>query len=1759
MANNLDLALNRELNRWELHFMEAPEKDLSDYLVRLGYRFSQRKPRLYYAPHQNAYKMFGEELKEALQTNENYLSIVIKPSHIPNESNLIHNKFSYVTISYKKSNAVDKENFVIFDQYKKIAEAIGHQYAEPIYGDTLISVEATPRVAKKAARKLLEKNKVINPLAAMDIEIPKKNKNQESKVKTKRKKLTNDHGVYTKETAGDRLEIIEIPIPAAAKFDAIISIIYDENDKYRFATSTHKNFGDHSGGSSSVSTSSSIYKTREEVLLLAFQEIVSTIHSHIDQRDAIISDQNKKNSLLNKALKATLKFAKELNVDVTVQGNEEKADRKKRETDAKEKRISTNKRTKYSNQKGAYTEETAGDRLEKIQIPIPKSSKYEASITIIEDENELYRYGLHVAKGFGDYNGWYKGVSTTSDIFKTRKEALRAAFKSIVSKIQYHIEHEDPILTNQELKNKKLTKALTATLEFAKKLDIVFEAGKVKNKENKENKKVNSKKEAKKQNQEIGFDSLFKIVSSVSEQLQDLADQTEGIGDRVLIETERIQFNDALEITSYKILKEDLERILKEQEFWIKKIRVLIIKEKYVGILNQLTKVLGIPLLEVSNSSRYIIVQKWTTLTADMLGRFQELIDTNPDNLHFTYLPSAKGVTEVNMLNILCVTIASDRDKIIFSHRKASNELVIHSLMTIVDTMVEYSGQAIPMGKLKSAIRYMIAHPETLKVKPYTIAPYDNLHKVVVRAIEKNGVKTPNVLIPKGVVNTIFEAGDMEIEKASEYANRFPKLFALTDKTLGKANAKQLFSLAQIYEPEAYGLKLQWKSLYDYWQANGEEIFKQLGYPIDSSYPYVDVTSEDTEIKTLGNILMRVNWLSLAQSYRPIANMEKATTILDKKIDRFIIKRIEYIDPDTGMPKKASPNGEIYNSLSSQIQNLRAHKDIIQAYQLSLVSTPNAVINENELNAKKKQFVEQEKTDVEEPLNIPSNDQNYTVKTIHSFGRDIPNIRIPNKVPIPFDEGGILANDVKGILKQYPKLSKINNKTIKEASALELFQLAQLDISKLKIHKDLFHNEWMMRGESIFSELDFPMDLNYPYVSTITGYFNVERLANILEKNKGLPSWLWAAKEFRPIAFPDTGIITINLHITKFEKELKELQKKQENADEKRDKIDDEIKNTSRILDELEASKKVISDYITFQSNHKIKKEKIEVHYIEEDQEEGKRGTDFIVVEPKIVVPPDPLRLISEQDAKHIRKQFKTKGFTVYFTGKQAFTQSISISELGLRYRSNQVKLEEKIEKEFHQWIGILEKEIKALEGKEDRKSKQSKIHRLERISSLKRESEVLELLVVNEDTVFRDELFMEVLGRVKDKGYVIREDSIADFRNYLMTHLFEGRFPENYPDQSLGKTVRILVDDYFSPDTTMPKENNALDYLDKVIAIMHDHYMDAKRLSKKQVEALKAQAGVPNFGMLWEAVELSWLLWYKFYYQEPVSFENRLGAMIRFWNTVQPTYAYSDSSKEQYKQYSTPCPIGAIIAEYTEMSTAESVFEPSAGNGLLVLGADPKKTHVNEIDSNRRHSLEAQGFKTITHHNAAEPFPKEVKESFDVMVTNPPFASWDADSFDKDRIIKKYFNSYRRLENNRLRLEHVMSGLGLYTLKSSGKAALIIMGHLYFDDNGYIAKARPFFNWLYMHYRVDDIINLNSFKLYNKQGAVAKTMLILISGRKRNPSNTSIAPTRKEASNLDMVVNTFEELWSRVKSSIKSPLEIVIQKLKIENGYDIL
>lgn len=328
-------------------------------------------------------------------------------------------------------------------------------------------------------------------------------------------------------------------------------------------------------------------------------------------------------------------------------------------------------------------------------------------------------------------------------------------------------------------------------------------------------------------------------------------------------------------------------------------------------------------------------------------------------------------------------------------------------------------------------------------------------------------------------------------------------------------------------------------------------------------------------------------------------------------------------------------------------------------------------------------------------------------------------------------------------------------------------------------------------------------------------------------------------------------------------------------------------------------------------------------------------------------------------------------------------------------------------------------------------------------------------------------------------------------------------------------------------------------------------HFQTKKRIDKRVIKKLAAQYSITDLDYAYEKVELAWVLHYRSILQQvDGDIKDQYRAVIDFYENHQPTFSQTSSTKKIFQQYSTPAPVAVLAGYFAEADEAESVFEPSAGNGLMTIYAPYKKTMVNELDPTRLENLKTQPFKMVTDLDASKPF-KGYKKTQDAVLSNPPFGRLETRNYDYNGFLIK-------------KLDHIMIAHALDTMEDAGRAALIIGGHNKVDPKTKrIQTFRPFFNWLYRHYYVMDIININSRVMYRKQGTAYPVRLILVAGRKLAPTGHS--PTQQEDPKIFKEANTWEALLERVetakeKAKIKpvtrsEELAEVVEMLKVEVG----
>lgn len=237
----------------------------------------------------------------------------------------------------------------------------------------------------------------------------------------------------------------------------------------------------------------------------------------------------------------------------------------------------------------------------------------------------------------------------------------------------------------------------------------------------------------------------------------------------------------------------------------------------------------------------------------------------------------------------------------------------------------------------------------------------------------------------------------------------------------------------------------------------------------------------------------------------------------------------------------------------------------------------------------------------------------------------------------------------------------------------------------------------------------------------------------------------------------------------------------------------------------------------------------------------------------------------------------------------------------------------------------------------------------------------------------------------------------------------------------------------------------------------------------------------------------------------------------------MQPLLNARDSTRFEKQQYSTPTPFGYVMGQFVQAGRpVESVLEPSAGNGALTITFPSEIVHVNDIDERRLDNLRTLGYKEVTNRDALLPFD----ESVDAVMTNPPFGTTTAKEFD---------GGLFKISS----LEGLMAINALDSMKDNGRAAIVIGGNTSYRENGAMqSKDMKLFSYLYSHYNVVDVINLDG-EMYKRNGTKYDVRIILINGRKTGPFKRTAPPVKSKARAEQ--VKTFDELYKRIQDDIQS------------------
>lgn len=212
-----------------------------------------------------------------------------------------------------------------------------------------------------------------------------------------------------------------------------------------------------------------------------------------------------------------------------------------------------------------------------------------------------------------------------------------------------------------------------------------------------------------------------------------------------------------------------------------------------------------------------------------------------------------------------------------------------------------------------------------------------------------------------------------------------------------------------------------------------------------------------------------------------------------------------------------------------------------------------------------------------------------------------------------------------------------------------------------------------------------------------------------------------------------------------------------------------------------------------------------------------------------------------------------------------------------------------------------------------------------------------------------------------------------------------------------------------------------------------------------------------------------------------------------------QPTLGVRTSTSVEQQAYSTPVPLSYLASRLAGINQNTTVYEPSAGNGSLLIDARATYVTANELNPDRAAQLRRflRGG-TVTENDAAETRPTG---QFDVVIGNPPFGAVKDDAGNTVR-----FDVGGGYSTNEI--DHAIAMKALEAMKDGGRAVLIVGGiNKTITDprkraDAYNGKAkREFYFKLYSQYNVTDHFTVDG-SLYAKQGAGWPVDVIVINGR---------------------------------------------------------
>lgn len=287
-----------------------------------------------------------------------------------------------------------------------------------------------------------------------------------------------------------------------------------------------------------------------------------------------------------------------------------------------------------------------------------------------------------------------------------------------------------------------------------------------------------------------------------------------------------------------------------------------------------------------------------------------------------------------------------------------------------------------------------------------------------------------------------------------------------------------------------------------------------------------------------------------------------------------------------------------------------------------------------------------------------------------------------------------------------------------------------------------------------------------------------------------------------------------------------------------------------------------------------------------------------------------------------------------------------------------------------------------------------------------------------------------------------------------------------------------------------------------------------------EQVYGASMAKGGYEAGQAYEALELAFNLWLKknaAKFSPSVAMEDAMARMVEISTMLDtlPTQSHRTGDKDKLQQFSTPPHYAYVAAWVANIFEGETMLEPSAGNGgLLVHAANAgAKTVANDLDPLRRESLQELGADQVFAENAEHLnsiLPKDIVPT--VVIMNPPFSTTAGRLEKKDQMAAA---------------KHIDQALR--RLAPGGRLVAIVGKGMAFDA----ATFRQWWNKTMNEYNVRANVLVDG-KVYRKYGTSFATRILVIDKTGR----TTTKPVAGEA----LIASDLFSLLSKVQNDRTAP-----------------